>query len=178
MKLKFLCLFFLIVFIHNQAVAKEVGEKIESWWFTTRTDEMNDKVISRHGSSPIAESKFYLIIKSYSNCSHSFSLMSLHHKLVPRLRRAKELIFRIRVDKNTMMLVSGEVEKFINDSLVIILLNEDKVTYKKLVNQMLVGKELLIDFNPNNYSNINPEPMIARIDLNGFNEVYKRMCKK
>ena len=185
MKFKFLCLFLLIMFVHNQACARvDLEETIGAWEIYTVVDEMDDSKYFRYifTGSLFEGSEFGISVGTRGDCSLSRSLslllgipvdyIELKSKL---LNKTKKLKFRVRVDKNTMMLVTG-VEGIPSEGLTLVPINEDKVTNKKLIDQMLAGKELLIDFNPNNLSNIRPK--VVSLSLDGFSKAYKRICKK
>ncbi len=163
-------------------VSNEIKEKIGSWNLLTTIDEFTGKVASREGWSRDTRSNGdVLAIDVYSlfNCNHFFRLVlnSSDDELISRLNEAKEPKFRIRVDENTMILVPGEVVKSeTNGPFVQINLENDYAVNEELIKQMLAGKELLIDFNPNNHFNLNS--VVGRFDLEGFDEIYSRMCKK
>ncbi len=90
------------------------------------------------------------------------------------LSKARAPKFRMRVDKNEAMLFDGVIMMYQRKGSIVPI---DLYTINKaLIRQMLVGKELLIDVNPNNSRNINP--MVAKFNLNGFSEIYSKMCKK
>ncbi len=145
-------------------------EEIGAWELQTKIDEMTGKVISRKGILPKGirngvSHASEIMIHSFSNCSYQLSLES---GLMP-FKHSASMRFRARVDKNEIILLekSAETSEWFQ---------VDITKTKKLLNQMLIGKELLIDFNPDD--GLNRDPEIVRFDLDGFDKVYERICVK
>ncbi len=177
MKFKFLYLFLLIVFIHNQAVATEVmTEKIGSWIIETKVDEFTDEVISTHimttdmlGTEirlPYGCVKYTLEL-----AGEAFNFVSSPYTL--NIKDNHSITVRVRIDKNKMVVLKGVggLMRAIKKAFIFIEFPQE------IIKQMLTGKNILVDVTGDK-SRVLGDKIIKKFDLNGFSEVYSRVCPK
>ena len=175
--MKFKILFLLIVFTHNQAIATEViTEKIGSWTIETKVDEFTDEVISTHimttdmlGSEirlPYGCVRYILEL-----AGEAFNSVNSPYALI--IKDNHSITLRVRIDKNKMIALKGVggLMKPIKKALIIIEFPQE------IIKQMLTGENILIDLTGDK-SRVLGDKIIKKFDLNGFSEVYSRVCPK
>ncbi len=171
LKIKILCLLIIISFMNSEALSGVTKEEIGDWNLHTTKDDFTDKIKVKNGvveyTNLLTGTNHSFMIKSTSNCDYLYHVSIANAK---GIRTPEPQKFRVRVDKNEMMLfkVNPEHHALIN-YIYFTNLNAEKHLINKLTRQLKSGKELLIEFN----KDYDP----ARFSLKGFTKVYNKICK-